>query len=128
MPPSDHSASPEKQAEQIMSIYPIVDGQKPGGENSIPARHSTSKSGSDPVKTEPNSESTGDLIDFGGNDTPASEQAPLKPHDSKSGKEPDDIEALLSSTGKPAAHGPLLDFSQDMKKDLPTSPSQDLLG
>lgn len=47
------------------------------------------------------------LIDFGDEETPA-----------PAAKSPDEIERMLAATGKPA-DGPLIDFAQDMKKDLP---------
>ena len=56
-----------------------------------------------------------DLIDFGQDDapTPKPEQA-----EKTVPKTPDEIEKMLTSTGKPA-EGPLIDFTQEMKKDLP---------
>lgn len=38
-------------------------------------------------------------------------------------KSPDEIENMLASTAKPA-DGPLIDFSHDMKKDLPGGQDQ----
>lgn len=55
------------------------------------------------------------LIDFGG----AESAAPSAPAtQEKADKKPDEIENLLQATGKPA-DGPLIDFAEDMKKDLP---------
>jgi hypothetical protein len=41
---SDDSAPIEAQAEQIMSIYPIVDGQKLDPANAIPPQHKRGQS------------------------------------------------------------------------------------
>lgn len=98
-----------------MSIFPIVEGQKPLADRSIPphsgaqpAPHQDQPSSTD--KANPlNGEDSGDLIDFGQNEATA-HQAPAKT--------PDEIEKMLKSTGKPA-DGPLMHFEQDMKRSLP---------
>lgn len=76
---------------------------------SIPAQASSPKSArkstNQAVEKKPKEEDS--LIDFGNGEasTPAT-------------KKPDEIETLLAATGKPA-EGPLIDFAQDMRKDLP---------
>lgn len=105
---SDSSASPKKQTEQILAIYPIVPGQPMTRRPSIPTQASSPKAvkkSTNHVVEKPKEEDS--LIDFGNDQasTPAV-------------KSPDEIEKLLTATGKPA-DGPLIDFAQDLKKDLP---------
>ncbi|TFB06022.1 Oxysterol-binding-like protein [Trichoderma ghanense] len=111
----DPTAPPEKQTEQILAIYPILPGQTVDKGTSIPPPASSSKVAQQPVgpaaekPLEPAVEEPkeGDsLIDFGNEETPA-----------PAAKSPDEIERMLAATGKPA-DGPLIDFAQDMKKDL----------
>ena len=58
-----------------------------------------------------------DLIDFGEGDAPT--PTPAKADKPESTPTPDEIEKMLTSTGKPA-EGPLIDFTQELKKDLPS--------
>lgn len=111
---SDTSASPEKQAEQIKAICPIVDGQQATAAHSHTNLSAPDKSaaGDNPE------EAKGDIIDIGSSDGAATPSATNPP-----AKKPDEIESLLTSTGKPA-DGPLIDFAQDMKKDLPAGQDQ----
>lgn len=112
----DKSAPPDKQAEQVMAIFPVVDGQKPSPQNAIPAHKTEPPASQEPPKdAAPKEQPQDDLIDFGQND----EAAETKPAPAKT---PGEIEQLLSSTGKPAG-GPLLDFTQDVKKSLPPGTS-----
>lgn len=115
---SDLSAPPQKQAEQIMAIYPIVDGQKLDQRNVIPPHNHGIHVNGQPSKTDQSKtldqtpapqpappkepEATADLIDF-----------------SEPVKKKSEIENMLSSTGKPA-DGPLIDFTTEMKQDLPS--------
>lgn len=58
-----------------------------------------------------------DLIDFGQDDGAATS---AKPEATETpAKSPDEIEKMLASTGRKAEGGPLLDFSEDVKKSLP---------
>ncbi|KAK4097524.1 Oxysterol-binding protein, partial [Parathielavia hyrcaniae] len=91
-------ATPEKQAAQIMAIYPIVKGQKFNTQNAIPPRASQSDPSARPKELDGGQD---DLIDFG-DDSPAPQQEP-------------------STTTHRAKNGPLIDFHDDMKKDLPGS-------
>lgn len=93
-----------------MAIYPIVDGQKPSAENAIPARKSEPSKTNEAPKEAPKEQPQDDLIDFGQNEEPAED---------KPARRPSEIEQMLSSTGKPA-DGPLLNFTEDVKKDLPS--------
>ncbi|KAF5662813.1 putative oxysterol-binding protein [Fusarium heterosporum] len=65
------------------------------------------------------------LINF--DDTPApaktEQPAPVEPARTEPAPEDSEIRNMLSSTGKPA-EGPLLDFTNDLKKDLPSSTQQ----
>lgn len=112
---SDSTASPEKQAEQIMAIYPIVDGQKSVFEDSKPDPIIPEKPVAAATNDVPRQPSQEDLVDFGQNEVPATKLADT-PVESPQ-RTPDEIEKLLSKTGKPA-EGPLIDFTQDLKKDL----------
>ncbi|KAI0008797.1 Oxysterol-binding protein [Xylariaceae sp. FL0662B] len=107
----DTSSPPEKQAEQILAIYPIMPGQKP--RNIIPPNSNSSAGHSKTAKKPAPDDKQDDLIDFGQNDVPAPKaDTPRSPTGSK------DISGLLQSTGHPP-EGPLIDFTGDMKKDLP---------
>lgn len=100
---SDTTVSPDEQAKQIMDIFPIVPGQTVGGSGpSSEAKQSTSES------SKPAQKADDSLIDFGG----AEPAAPPKQ------QQPDEVESMLQQTGKPA-EGALLDFTEDMRKDLP---------
>jgi oxysterol-binding protein-related protein 8 len=102
-----------------MAIYPIIKGQKWDPKHVIPPRASTSEA-------RPTS-SGGDLIDFGDDkpsaakkEAPPSETGPKPPLD-PSHKSTAEIQQMLTSTGATAREGPLIDFHNDMKKDLPSS-------
>lgn len=124
-----------------MAIYPVIDGQKLDQRNVIPPHHAKTAVHHQPTRTDQPKEpkepqQPNDLIDFGQDEVsetkpsaqpavapapiptaaPAPAPAPAKP--SNSTKAPSEIESLLSSTGKPA-EGPLIDFTNDLKKDLP---------
>lgn len=119
-------STPEKQAAQIMAIYPVVKGQKWDQKHVIPPRASTSELCS-PAPAHHADE--GDLIDFGNHqplpekrETPepttvaaAEDVPPLDP----SHKSTADIQTMLAVTGARAGEGPLIDFHDDMKKALP---------
>ncbi|GAB1310086.1 Oxysterol-binding protein OBPa [Madurella fahalii] len=115
-------ATPERQAAQIMAIYPIVKGQKFSQKNMIPPRGSISEPSARSKETHPNE---GDLIDFGEDKTPY--ETPLPSEQSRSEKPPLDqshkstseIQTMLDSTGGRAKEGPLIDFYHELKKDLP---------
>ncbi|GAW16089.1 hypothetical protein ANO14919_055120 [Xylariales sp. No.14919] len=102
---------PQKQAEQIMTIYPILQGQV-ANERVIPPRHVSPTTTANP----PN-DNEGDLIDFGQNEdpTPATTASPstIEKHPSSN------ISDLLESTGQ-KVDGPLLDFTADVKQNLPS--------
>lgn len=113
-PHSDTAASPEKQTEQILAIYPIVPSQTSSGATSIPPRASSPKVAKkstnhvvEELKEVEKPKEEDSLIDFGNDDAPT-----------PAAKSPDEIERMLTATGKPA-EGPLIDFTQDLKKDLP---------
>ncbi|KAK4251251.1 hypothetical protein C7999DRAFT_37860 [Corynascus novoguineensis] len=97
-----NGSTPEEQAAQIMAIYPIVKGQKFSQENAIPPRASLDEPAA--PKPAPHSDE-GNLIDFG-DDEPAAQKPP---------------QSQQQVTGNGTQDGPLLDFHQDMKKDLPGS-------
>lgn len=107
---------PAKQAEQIMAIYPILQGQVVH-QRVIPRRHTSSG-----MTENHTSEGNGDLIDFGQNDdpTPAKSEPPTKAEKHNSSN----ISNLLESTGQ-KVDGPLLDFTQGLKKDLPSDKTKE---
>lgn len=115
---SSDGATPAKQAEQVMAIYPVVAGQKPSQLNMIPPRASSDQL-SRTVSTQNN-----DLIDVDQNhESPSSPVLAKDPvaetiaekHDSTHST---DIQELLEGTGQ-KADGPLIDFAGDLKKELP---------
>ncbi|KAI0102136.1 Oxysterol-binding protein [Nemania sp. FL0031] len=103
--------TPAKQAEQIMAIYPILQGQV-ANHRMIPPHHVPSS-----TTTNPAPDNGGDLIDFGQNDDPipveTRSSAKVERHSSS------DITNLLESTGQ-KVDGPLLDFTGDLKRNLPS--------
>ncbi|KAI0175978.1 hypothetical protein GGR52DRAFT_538913 [Hypoxylon sp. FL1284] len=108
--------TPEKQAEQIMAIYPIIPGQKPSDWNIIPP---SSSAGNPHTAGHPASEDKNeDLIDIGQSEQPAvAPAAPAAaPSPQRTGSK--DIAGMLQSTGC-EPEGPLIDFGNDMKKNLP---------
>ncbi|KAK2679677.1 hypothetical protein RAB80_004858 [Fusarium oxysporum f. sp. vasinfectum] len=116
----DHAATPEKQAEQIMAIYPIVKGQKSNQRNVIPP-HSPSAKPAQTASAQPVENHIDDnLINFDEMPPPAKpDQTPAAEQATKQSE----IQGLLSSTGK-KADGPLIDFTNDLKKDLPSATQQ----
>lgn len=116
---SDTSATPERQAEQIKGIYPIVDGQKATTTHTHSRANSTAPEKAETMGHNEHSEAKSDPVDVAQNGGTAAPLATEPP----AAKSPDEIENILASTGKPA-DGPLIDFSQDMKRDLPGGQGQ----
>ena len=133
---SSDATDPQKQSEQILAVTPILKGQKPNQKNPIPLHRSESRT--EPAsmhKKTPVQEQAlateGDLIDFGQNDPPAQPPtqqlqipADLKPAQiENNGQRQKDLESTLRSTStSPPPHGrqgTLIDFHNDLKKDLP---------
>jgi hypothetical protein len=116
-----------------MAIYPVIPGQKPNQRHVIPPHSPTSEAnkqlGNIADETEvrenrqPAQPAQDNLIDF--SEPPA--QQPISPPAAPVPApvhvlEPSpnhEISNLLNSTGKPA-EGPLIDFTEDLKKDLPS--------
>lgn len=125
-----------------MDIYPVIDGQKLGepmstkkaedpNETQPPATEPAAEPAAQPAATPtpppPASappQSVDNLIDFSGDAAPA--QPPQPPQPPVQPKQPDEIETMLQQTGKPA-DGALLDFTEDMRKDLPHNENNDSL-
>ena len=116
---------PKKQIEQILDIYPITPGQKVKPARSIPPRASASEV---PPRPPPQPKQD-DLIDFGQDDTPAqlpkAAQHQLK--DDPKVESTGEISGMLKSTGK-ASEGPLIDFHDDLKKNVPDIRRSDTTG
>ena len=82
------------------------------GNNVIPPHTPSSKPAS-LAKPSPGADATGDLIDFGGDDSAAATPK----------RDSSDIAGMLRDTGKDKnadGDGPLIDFTGDIKKELPT--------
>ena len=105
-----------------MAIYPIINGQKFSQQNVIPPHsppaqaHAQAATPAQPVENHIDD----NLINF--DDTPAPIKTENPPATEQTPKD-SEIQGMLSSTGKPA-NGPLLDFTADMKKDLPPTTQQ----
>ncbi len=110
-----------------MAIYPIIKGQKFNQTIAIPPRNSLSEPSDRPKDLDGGEDN---LIDFG-DDSPAPQQTPPKeqaqpsvPHAplplDSSHPSTADVQAMLASTGS-RKEGPLIDFHQDLNRDLPSS-------
>lgn len=97
-----------------MAIYPIVDGQRPSKEQQPYVKRPSSDSKNNVLSVDKPEDN---LIDF--DNVAAAEPVSITNDTSNiTAKEPNTIEALLAATGKPA-EGPLIDFTNDLKRDLP---------
>lgn len=107
------ATDPKEQIEQILDIYPITPGQKANTTHSIPPRAGTSQAPPPQPKQD-------DLIDFGQDDTPAEPPKPIERQlkDDPKVESTGEISGMLKSTGK-ASEGPLIDFHEDLKKNVP---------
>lgn len=110
---SSDAPTPEKQAEQIMAIYPIIPGQKYSDWNMIPPSGHPHN-----AETPSPGETTTDLIDFGQNESPTATVTP--PQSNRNSK---DIPSMLQATGR-QPDGPLIDFAGDVKNNSPNSKGQ----
>jgi len=95
--------TPEQQAAQIMAIYPIIKGQQFSQKNAIPPRASFSEPHAGPKDLHSDG---GDLIDFAAESPPS--QLPL-------------AKTPQAAPGTGANDGPLIDYQEDLKRDLPDS-------
>lgn len=118
------ASTPQKQTEQILSIYPILEGQKSTSKHAIPPRGAA---GMDVSTNGPSADQQDDLIDFGQRETAPSATGE-RPGAGSHHKSTDEIKSMLSATGAPAPGGPLIDFHQDMGKDLPRIKRTDTQG
>lgn len=94
-------------------------GQKSSTARTIPPRQSTKEA----VSPQPKHD---DLIDFGPDDGSTNAQRPPMP---PSGGDPKvestgEISTLLKATGKPS-EGPLIDFHDDLKNNIPSIKTED---
>lgn len=132
---SSDDTTPEKQEEQIKAIYPVVAGQKSSSKHAIPPHNPSTPAAEHPPKV-PGGD---DLINFSGSDnqgtTPAqpaaAEPTPVAPAPAEAVKERSDskdIQGMLSRTGTMAPEGPLMDFTGDLKKSVPSMQRADTSG
>ncbi|EKD15566.1 oxysterol-binding protein [Drepanopeziza brunnea f. sp. 'multigermtubi' MB_m1] len=142
--------TPEQQTEQILAITPILQGQKSNEKNPIPLSHQRSESytsphtevpaavvapvpalsENEPLKAAPAAAPfSNDLIDIhqGGpaETQQTSYQVPADLYAAQTlnnGQQQKDLENLLRSTSSPKpSEGPLLNFHDDLKMDLPSA-------
>jgi hypothetical protein len=124
----------EEQNRQILDIIPILPGQKSGESNQIPPQTKPAAPKTSAPKTQPSAEN--DLIDFGQNDGPIGQSSPPElPADlaaaqtANNGQQQKDLENMLRSTSTsppPDGQSPLIDFHDDLKKNLPSLNAQAL--
>jgi len=124
--------TPEKQIQQILAVTPILRGQKSSHVNEIPPhRRTTSYDSTMAVQVQAQAglepavaaQQQKDLVDFGQNENqvpqhgnnPVHLQGAQTQNGTQQAKE---IEWVLQSTGTPQ-QGSLIDFHDDLKKDLP---------
>jgi hypothetical protein len=128
---SSDGSTPKKQTEQILAVTPILRGQSRTEKNPIPPPHTRSESSTTIPKTTashpplqpPPAEN--DLIDFGQNDGPTSSHLPadLQAAQTQNGSQQQkDLEQTLRSTSQERKKGgSLIDFHDDLKRDLPAT-------
>lgn len=109
----------------MLSIYPIVDGQKLDGNLVIPPRKESGPTAI-PVEAPESSNSSSDNVAAEAPiavpvSVPAAVPVAVPAAVVEEEKLPSEIADLLQSTGKPAEAGPLLSFTDEMKKDLPNA-------
>ncbi|KAI6712563.1 hypothetical protein JHW43_004881, partial [Diplocarpon mali] len=146
--------TPEKQAEQILAITPILKGQKPNEKNPIPSQNQRSEAthkavpaaasalvssaGPATENQPPQAATSNNLVESGpsGGVQTQSQTAPvpLVPADLQAaqtvnnGELQKDLEQTLRSTSTPMpAEGPLVDFHGDLKRTLPAVDSKGIL-
>ncbi|KAI9743092.1 MAG: hypothetical protein M1818_003387 [Claussenomyces sp. TS43310] len=104
--------TPEKQIQQILAVTPILRGQKSNQKNAIPPHSSsvhTQQAAPPPPPPPPQSADQGDLIDF---------SEPAAPQQYTTSQR--ELETQLASTStSDAQRGSLLDFHDDLKRDVP---------
>ena len=120
-----------------MAIYPIIDGQKLSQQNVIPPRASagnpstasqpapedtSSAAAAQPPSVAPASAvPTGTAGPNGTAAVPVEEPTVAAKAENSDSKQSGTIQHMLEGTGQPKPEGPLMDFTADMKKDLPKS-------
>jgi hypothetical protein len=120
-------ATPQKQTEQILAVTPILRGQKSNERNIIPHRRAESYTSTKSTEATRQKHPEADLIDFGQNENSVPPN-PYAPKDlqaaqtQNNGQQQKDLEEILRSTStepKDGNQGSLIDFHDDMKKNLP---------
>lgn len=113
-----------------MAIYPVLPGQKLPERNAIPPHTSTDPQepvkapASTPAEAPASTPANNDLIDFGESDSPAAPVPAENPAvaavaEKSPSKDSTEIRQMLNATGQQAPEGPLIDFTSDMKANLP---------
>jgi hypothetical protein len=97
--------TPEKQVAQILAIYPIVKGQKHNQNHAIPPHHHNHAQ--PPKINGASGDRNGDLIDL-------SDDSATKPPTNGTA-------AATVAAAQEKKNGPLNDFQNDLKKDLPNT-------
>ncbi|KAK0747882.1 hypothetical protein B0T21DRAFT_278521 [Apiosordaria backusii] len=111
----------EKQAAQIMAVYPILPGQKSEKRIVIPPRASFCES-----RPQTAHSNDGNLINFNSGEpsTDGSRAPQQKPPLDPNHNSTAEIQTMLASTGDKAKDGPLIDFHDNLKKSLPANPKR----
>lgn len=130
--------TPQKQTEQILAVTPIIQGQNFREKNPIPpprnrtaSYNSINTPAADQQPSEPAPKAQNDLIDFGQSDGNAGipPAPPSGPEDlyaaqtQNGGQRQKDLEGRLKSTSTSSVNNTdtLIDFHQDLQKDLPNA-------
>lgn len=136
-------ASPQEQTEQILAVYPILPGQKSTEKNHIPPQHHQHTEQANPIPTPapvpavapaapatllPQEKDKENLIDLR-SDSPAPAQSQHVPADLQAaqaqhnGQQQKNLERTLqsTSTAQGQTQGSLIDFQDDLRKDLPAA-------
>jgi hypothetical protein len=128
---SSDGSTPQKQTEQILAVTPILRGQAHTEKNPIPPpqhRSSSYASTKSPITSHAPQPPTGDndLIDFGQNDEAPDLPANLHPTQAvKENPKHQKLEQTLleTSTEQKPQGSPLINFHDDLKRDLPAGNS-----
>ena len=132
-------ASPQEQTEQILAVYPILPGQKFTEKNRIPPQSHQHTEQANPLPPTipvaaapapiPSHEKDKENLTDLGRESPAPVQSQYVPADllaaqtQNNGQQQKDLERVLQSTSTVQGQnqGSLIDFHDDLRKDLPAA-------